>query len=757
MEWLWAILQVEGPERLSEEESSRLADWLAEQPPPWPQDLLPTSSEDASRVLDWTMALLVGDRPDRAAAPARIALAYWDTLVSPGRRGALALVLAAHAALRASSRLAPQGSEEAEALVARTRTLDAESILDAGELFMPLYRFALFLSELRRDGDAETALRLALKLLDRSAGVPPLAHAVVREELAVILLARNADGEAERLVRAAIEIRAEGDAEAREGRWRPWLSLGTVLWRRREWVSAGEALRAAEQAARSAFGERSDEAAACAAHRARFRRDQLHAREHGRLFGWALREATGTPFERAVASLLAVAETVRSLADADALWAEAARLKVCAGAIDEALDLSDRMLSAPRHSWSGAAVYADGARVLFAMDDRILAADVLRRGFARAAQIKVFERCDARAAERDLMECIGEHVGVLDSAAFATWLMEILPADAHNIVREHELDRAVGRRDLAAAREMFAGWDWTRGAPDAWSMCAMGCLAAEQGDCELARRLVGALQAGSDAYLAVEILQAAGWAEEVEMALATLQPGRPRANGLAIVARRAAEQGDRALFDRMAQRAVAELSPDDLDLSMALHDVARGARTCLSADEAAAWASAHLPEEAREPFRSVLAGPAPAPEPLPGLAAAMTAGDWKTALAALRSVGDAYSDLLNAESLATAAAADGRADVALAALRFAAYRLGGRFAEEGHVVHEERETRMTTARRLGDAAFRLLPPVSRLTLAEEAFVRASALDDMPSAGALVVAAAMSCRTPSPGVRYTPSR
>lgn len=751
-EWSWATLLVEGPDRLSTEQSHALIEWLEARQPEEFDELRPTEEREASHLLDWSIGLLYGEQRAPAAVPARLALGFWDRLVSPGRRAPQALIVAAHAALRDVSVASPRVPKDIETLVGRARALVAGEIADAAEVFPLLYGYGRFLSERRRDDDAEAALRLTLRLIERTPQAHAAVHAGPREELALVLLEKGAHDEAERLLLSAIELRASGEAEARAGIWRAWLGLGVLMWRRQRWPEAERALLAAQQAALASLGEDSEPVVICRQHLTRFERDWLYDREQAKLFGWALRDTRGNPFARAVAALLKVADVVGNPDDADLMVAHVARLQIRAGEISVALDLVDRRLMVPRAEWDGAGAYADAVDVLLSAGDRAGARDVLARGFARAAQIRVFERVGEDAAQHDLVERIGslEHPGLAELAR------EALPANELNIVRERDLERAVEQGDLGAVRSVLAEWDWVHGSPGEWLMRDIGGLAAEQGDLELARRMAQSLRAGKDAYLAVDVLAVAGWHDEAETVLAGLEPGWPRGNGLAVAARRLGERGERERFDDLARRAVAEMPAEHLDLSMALHEIARGARACLSVEEAEAWAMEHLPEEAREVFLDRLQPPEP-PVELSALAAAIALRDWELALLELRSVGNGYLDLVHAEMLAEPAAAAERHDIVAAALRFALARLSGPFADERHRMLTKEEFRFLTARRLGMAAHRLLPPAARVSFAEDAFVEAAVLDDMPSAAALVIAAGLACRTVPSEVRYIPPR
>lgn len=740
-EQLWATLLNQGHESLSSEESLMLAQWLDSQPLRDAGDLAPKGQAQADHLLDWSMALLDSEHAKLAAVPARLALQAWDALDGSSGRATIALIAAAEAALRSASVLVPRVPEDLEALMARAHELGADTMENAGEVFFPVCRYAALLSERRCDDHAVAAFRLVLRLLDRLPQETSGTQAGAREELAVLLLGRNEHEEAERLVRAAIEIRKGGDADARAGLWRAWLVLATALWRREDWSGAQAAHEAAEEAARAAFGEEAEPLAACSQQFARFRRDRLRVREQGRLFGWALREVQGDPHSRAVTALLKVAEVVDDPDDADMMVAHAARLFVRGGAVGSALDLVDVQLRVPRAQWDGAGVYADAIDELLSAGDRAAARDVLARGLAVAARIAVYEGSGEDAAQHDLIE----QLEALDHPGLAELARDALPAERLNVIVERDLQHATERHDLPAVRRALAEWNWEKGAPGSWLLRDIGSVAGRSGDVELARRMAERLRSDDDRYLAVPVLLAANLVPEADEMVSQLEPGWDRANGLAAAARHAGDRGDRDRFDRLARQVVAELGAESsFGVSMALGEVARGASAFMSRAEAEAWATARLPEEARRSFRRNLDGPAPGPL-LPAMTAAIAARDWDGALAELRSVGNGYLDLVHAEMLAEPAAASGREDVVAAALRFALARLPGPFADQDRRTLTKEEFRFLTARRLGMDAHRLLRPFARAAFAEEAFRQAGDLADMPSAAALVIAAGLACR------------
>jgi hypothetical protein len=739
-EQLWSTLLSLGCESLSSEESLTLARWLDSQRLQDVGELAPKGQQQADHLLNWSMALLDSEQAKLAAVPARLALQAWDTLDKSSVRHTIALIAAAEAALRGWSVLVPRVPEDLEALMARTSELSAEAIENAEEVFFPLCRYAMLLPERRCADHAVAAFRLVLRLLDRLPQETAATHAAVREELAVLLLGRD-DDEAERLVRAAIEIRNSGNADVRAGLWRAWLVLATGLWRREDWQGAERAHAAAEETARATFGEKSEPLRACSQRFAEFRRDWLWAREQGRLFSWALRDVHGDPYSRAVTALLKVAEVVNDPDDNDMMVAHAARLLVRGGSIGSALDLADARLGAPRAHWDGAGVYSDAVDELLSAGDRAAARDVLSRGFAVAARIAVYEGSGEDAAQRDLIEQLDalDHLGVAELARDA------LPAERLNVIIERDLQHAAERHDLPAVHRALAEWDWQQGAPDSWLLRDVGCVAGWLGDTALSQHMAERLLASNDRYLAVSVLLAANLEPEADALLLQLEPGWKRANALAAVARHAGERGDRDRFDQAAGQVVAELGAErSFSGSMALGVVARGAGAFMSRAEAEAWAAARLPEEARGSFYRQLDVPAPSPE-LPEMMSAIAARDWAGALAELRSVGNGYIDLVHAEMLAEPAAAAGREDVVAAALRFALARLPGPFADDGLRTLTKEEFRFGTARRLGMDAHRLMNPSARAALAEEALRQAGELADMPSAAALVIAAGLACR------------
>lgn len=752
-EWLWAFLLVEGQEGLSTPQRERLSQWLDSRPPHDRADLVLDTVEEAMHVLDLAMVLLAGEWRGLAAAPARLALAELERLApaSSGAR-ALALIVAAHAVLCTVSVLKPEPRDDVEGLIARARGLTSEAVMDARLLAKPLYGYGQHLHARRRYDDAIAAFRLLLRLLERMAGTGGADHAAAREELAVALAAapepEGSLDEAEQLLRTALEIRRDGDDDAREGLWRAWLGLASVLWRRRQWKEAEGAFVAAEVAARAAFGPDSEHVAACARDLHGFRRDWLHVREGGRLFGWALREAAGDPFTRAVSALLKVSGVAADRDDADMMVGHAARLQARAGAIDAALDLVEERLAMARAEWDGAGVYHDAVDTLLSAGRRDEARAVLARGFEFAVAVDLAERGDRNAAQRDLIEAIEQ----LDHPGLGELVRETLRADKLNLVLERDLQRAVERRDFVAVSAALADWDWQEGWPDDWLLRDIGKLAAEAGDLETAQGMAARLRQSDHPHLEVDVLLAAGFDDEAEAALTRLEPGWPRANGLGLAAAHAAARGQRARFEELARGVLAELPPDRLESTMALHSIAEGARSCLTRAEGEAWADAHLTHEpARRTFRALLHPTRPydpdrpSIAALPALAAALGARDWDRALSELSSVGNGYLDLVHAEMLAEPAAAAGRDDIALQALRFALARLPGPFADQARRYLTKEEYRFLTARRLGEAARRLLSHDSRTTFAEDAFTQAALLTDMASASALVAAGGLACR------------
>lgn len=751
IERLWAILRVEGQQGLTGPQRDQLAQWLGSRPSRDGAQPMVETLEEARHVLDLAATFLAGESNGLAAASARLALAELERLAPPnsGVRS-LALILAAHAALRAVPALEPKLPGDTERLIERVRALTGEMIDEARPVAEPLYAYGQYLHERRRYGDAVAVFRLLLQLLERQAGAGAADRAVAREELAISLAAEPEGSldDAERLLRSALEIRRDGDDAAREGLWRSWLGLASVLWRRRQWPEAEAAFIAAEAAARDAFGADSAHAAACTRDLREFRRDWLYDREDGRLFGWALREAAGDPFTRAVSALLAVSGVVANRDDADMMVAHAGRLQARAGAIDAALDLAEERLTWARAEWDGAGVYRDVVDTLLTAGRREAARAVLARGFAFAAGVGMMERSDPDAAQRDLVEAIEQ----IDHPGLADLLRQTLAADKLNLMLERDLERAVRHRDPGAVAAALAGWDWQEGAPDEWLLRDIGRLAAEAGDHGTAQAMAERLRGGGYPHLEVDVLLAAGFDDAAEAVLARLEPGWPRANGLAVAAAHAGAAGNRSRFEALARGVLAELPPDKLESTMALHSIAEGARSCLTLAEGQAWADAHLTHEpARRTFRALLDPTKPYdPErpsiaELPALADALGARDWDGALAGLGSVGNGYLDLIHAEMLAEPAAAAGRGDVALQALRFALARLPGPFADKARRHLTKEEFRFLTARRLGETARRLLGADARAAFAEDGFAQAARLDDMASAAALVVAAGLACR------------
>jgi hypothetical protein len=329
---------------------------------------------------------------------------------------------------------------------------------------------------------------------------------------------------------------------------------------------------------------------------------------------------------------------------------------------------------------------------------------------------------------------------------------QTLRADKLNLVLERDLQRAVERRDFGAVSAALAYWDWQEGWPDDWLLRDIGKLAAEAGDRGMARDMAGRIRLYDSPHLAVDVLLAAGFDDEAEAALARLEPGWPRANGLAVAAAHAAAKGERARFEELALGVLAELPPGDPQAVVPLYSIAAGARSCLTRAEGEAWADAHLTHEpTRRTFRALLDPTKPYdPErpsiaDLPAMAAALGARDWDRALSELSSVGNGYLDLVHAEMLAEPAAAAGRDDIALQALRFALAKLPGPFADQARRYLTKEEFRFLTARRLGEVARRLLAPDARTAFAEGAFAQAAMLDDMASAAALVAAGGLACR------------
>lgn len=753
VERLWTVLLVDGQEGLTIPQRQELGQWLNSRPLQDRADPALKTIAEATHVLDLAADLLAGDSDELAAAPAQLALAELARL-APASSGAhaLALIVAAHAALRAVSMLEPKLPPDVERLIERARQLSSEAVVDKRLLAKPLYRYGQYLHERRRYGDAVTAFRLVLRLLERMTGTGVADHAAAREELAGSLAAapepEGSLDEAERLLRTSLEIRRDGDDDARQGLWRTWLGLAHVLLRRRQWLDAEAGFVAAEAAANDAFGATSEHAAACTRDLGAFRRDWLYTREAGRLFAWALREAAGDPFARAVAALQKVSEIVADRDDADMMVGHAARLQARAGAIDTALDLAEGRLKMARAVWDGAGVYHDAVDTLLTAGRREEARAVLARGFAFAAGVDMVERDDLNAAQRDLVEIIVQ----LDHPGLSALVRETLQAEKLNLLRERDLQRAVERHDLGTVLAALAEWDWQEGCPDAWLLRDVGRLAADAGDRETAHGMAERLLQSEDPCLSIDVLLAAGFDDDATVALSRLERGWPRANALAVAAVHAATKGECARFDELAREVLAELPTDKLESTMALHSIAEGARSCMTRAEAEAWADVHLTNEpTRRAFHALIDPPKPynperqSIDALPALAEALEAHDWDRALIELTSVGNGQFDLVHAGMLAEPAATAGRGDVAQQALRFALAQLPGPFADQARRFLTKEESRFQTARRLGEIARRLLAPDARAAFAEDAFVQASRLDDMASAAALIIAGGLACR------------
>lgn len=751
-EWLWAILLVSGLERLSAADRRALAQWLQTRDGDH-SDLLPDSLDQAAAALAFARSLLDDDAPGEAALlSARLALAAYDSLAEPssGQRAA-AVVVAAHAALATTSPLQPHLPDDVERFLARVRCLAIEDLDEVDLLATRLLQFGVYLSSRRRDAEAESALRRVLLLQDRLPLADDDERAVAREELAVVLASQDRVNEAEPLLRTAIDIRHHSWNEARKGRWRAWLGLSMMLWRIERWSEAAQAFGEAEAAARFDHGPASAQADACAADRRSFERAWLSVREGGRLFAWALRQATGTPFERAIAALTMVAEQLTDAEEAATTIAEAARLRARAGEIDGALALVEQRLMAVAEAWDGEGVVVDAVDTLLRTGRRDEAAQVLRRSFLLVERFQSHARLDGDPGLRDLVDRLEE----LDHAGIRALIADSLPGDKRNLAREHDLREAVSHGDVARCRSILDAWQWTESTPDDWLLRDLGRLFATIGDMAMAQHLASMLRSGDRPHLAVDVLLAAGDEDGALQVLAGIAGGWARAGGLAAAAVHAAGRGDGAQFVRLADAAIADIDPECVATSGVLDRLAEGARLCLSRDESERWSVAVLSTDAAR--RSFMAGvdgrPSGASSPAPAIAhplfvSALEARDWDGAICHLTSSGNGYYDLLMAERLAEPAAADGRCDIAARAMRFALDKLAGPFADATFHTTDETALRLGTARQLGEKARLLLKSDDCRALADVAFTQAAGLADLGAARALVVAGGHACR-PAP--------
>ncbi|MDP2329288.1 MAG: tetratricopeptide repeat protein [Reyranella sp.] len=762
LEWAWAFLLVEGPQALQAAERPALARWLDSCPPDKRADLVPETPDEAGHVLDFACDLLAGDFVGPTAPAAMLALEACEAILAAGDpRRVAALIVAAHAGLR-SAGVAADAVEvllppDIEALMARARALAPGDLADWSAVMPLLGRYADYLFAVGCNADAEAALRLMLQLVGPWVGSDAARHAELRENLAALLSGDGRHDEAESLFRAALEIRRMGGGDAAIGLWRTWLGLAALLAAQSRHAAAEDAAVEALQTAARAFGEDSQHAAACRGQLRVIRAAILHEREGGRVFG-VLRRSTGDRFTRAVSALMTVADATIAEEAADLLVVAAARLQARAGCATAALDLVERQLLARRivpglMSDEEIGVCTDAVGALLAEGRTDEAHRILDRGFDIAERADAIQDADDIGfAQRDLIKAIA----ALDHEAAAALLHDVVRGDGLYLLREHELERAVDRGDLAAAAAIVAAWDERWGVSDDWVLRHIGAMAATAGDLALVRRMADWLLPRDRGCFGIEVLLAAGLEEEAMAALGRIGVDWSYACALAFFAAYHAKRGDAARFAEFAALSVDRTPDGFLEGSELLRQLAVGAHACLPRARALAWAATHLPAKVQRSFEAMYDshsspdGRRAAPPELPALAEAIAGRDWDGALAALVPASNFYSDVEHASRLAVPAAEAGRRDVAVAALDFALARLVEPFdGNATRMTMSVDELRQLAARRLGELARGLLPADMAARFADQAFARAASLADQSVAAALVVAGGIACRPGPP--------
>jgi tetratricopeptide (TPR) repeat protein len=789
-EMMWALLVVKGPDVLGPDEQAELARWIAGQ-----TDLAPADADECANLHALAAALVGRGLAEPALAPARLAAAWAEqggdealmlnctfTLINALTELGLAgdaeaveegLGLAGRYCEMVGARWGANDPQMVPALIMHSRaTLAKGRVGEAGSLARRGFEIAEATLDVRNPwhvvAEQTTAERAAdliregLDLLDggdAAGAVVPLrralgwaesivaTHAVASYWLAVALM-RLGDAEAELHFRMAIPLHMACLGDHHEGTYACRQALAGYLWSVKRWDEAETefAAAAADAAAHDPDGEA---AQSTRDNLATFRRERLLAEADGKLYGWALSGLRAVHGDGRFTLAVAALQKVAGLLEDDRMAAEAGTLLAAAGRIEDAVAAAPP--ADPESGWPGARVHAEAIATLLAGGRRAEAEAALRRALALAT------------GESPLYDL----VAALDSEA-CVLAAPLLPPEGRAMLAERVIEERVDIGDLDGALALY---DQTEEPADPSVVLDLACLAAHRRRADAVRRLAEELPDTMGEWRVYALLDSGAEDDGLAM-IASLEPGRQRADALAMAAAHFGAKGDGAAFGNHAAAALVELAAHAVsDPLPAMRRIAEGSLALTDRHGTLDWAGGCVPTGLMPDFVEGLVSALQnqkrlddaflAAETLEGerrervLAGLRSVnshdsaqardhsrsliqkGEWDSAVSALTMVANPFSFVDGCIEVASAAAAAGDHPAAAVALRAAFHRLPGPLAQ-GVIV--DPRLRLSHGRKLGKAVALSLGADERAAFADAALSQAAGMDDVAAATPFVVAA-----------------
>jgi len=632
---LWAMLLVDGPSRLSDEEQCDLILLLAGLPASEREAYAPDDLGEAMHLTQLSGLLSGRDLNELAVLPARMGLAGAERLGAGSAQLLPALLALIQALYGSLVRDEVMTCDEARQVVERMEAVLATDPDDGWSVIAAFYRALLE----RLDGGVETAAAALAGLLPRAveilgqdsdwvqsirtvyadiqagrgnalieAGRPAEAVAPLRQGLDALagrpadrrrwgeisyLLAlahwRASDADDATVIALFEDSAAAYDAADAGGGDTVFVvreALGVFLWQRGRHEEALALLEDNLAEAGRRLGADHEIVSDLAVELPRFRRAWLRIREGGKLFGWALtnhRQAlAGDRFALAVAMLRDVAKQAETAELHDLLLLEAAVLLAASGRGEEALAVSDGVRLPSIGGWDEARVWAAGAA---ALADSQAREAWIGRAVAKALATHVAESGDGKALI-DLIEALswgGEAAGAL----------ALLEADSRPVCREVLITARVENDDLGGALALLDRWGDAE--LDDSVLIDLIELAARQKRRAVVERFAPLLAGTRVAHISVSALLFVG-AEDEGLALITrLESGWSRTEALSMAAEHFGDKGDAERCRSFAAQAAAELNADPkVFVFQPLCRMAKGLLGVMDVAGAMEWGRAHL-------------------------------------------------------------------------------------------------------------------------------------------------------------------